>query len=80
MMTKKHARYLREYAHKTGEKRRLRRIQARRNNETKHFHTSSMRRALSDYLKSRPAVQPTRAGSGSGNTLTKIKNFFKPSI
>ena len=78
-MTHRHARYLREYPERIARKRLKRRRTAPNAVTQKREDISHLREVLKDYVASRPAPEPIRAGKPT--IMTKVKNLFrKPTI
>lgn len=77
-MTKKHARYLKNYPEKTALKRRKRRIKARFAKVENRVDRSIFRSALAEYLLSKKE----RTNDKQGTIFDKIKGMFKrkPSV
>ena len=79
MITKRHARYLRDYPERIGRERRLRRIKAKLHKEYDGGRMIEFRSALQKFAESHPKPEPIRAGKPTLGR--RIKNLFrKPTV
>lgn len=79
MITTRHSKYLQKYPERIARERRERKVTAAMHQADQGMSVKTMRKTLSEYMKSRPSSAPIRAGKQT--FMGRIKNFFrKPTV